>query len=312
MSDAQPPAPDGVRTLDELITRLRQLRSWSGLGYHEVHRRVAELRQPRGIPEGLVYNTVYRCFQPGRSRLDVELVVDVARVLLGDDALAAQWRSAYQVVTGLATEAEIVSVSWRLPDEPGVFTGRLAELEVLLAPDAAPVVARELEATVCWMAERPLEPRDRRPPVALLRVPGRGDDDGDGRALRGLDSLLSIVQMPAGVPVGTLAIGRAGAINAALLAAAILALGDPALAQALAAWRAQRSAAVAENQVVIANSTATVADFAWSKPSRVNRNAMTAVANTSKKPSTHRCTSHQRQYSTIDRCVCSPHMRPAA
>lgn len=141
MSAANPPAPDGVRTLDELITRLRQLRSWSGLGYHEVHRRVAELRQPRGIPERLVYNTVYRCFQPGRSRLDVELVVDIARVLLGDDALAAQWRSAYQVVTGLATEAEIVSVSSRLPDEPGVFTGRRAELEALLAPDAAPVVA---------------------------------------------------------------------------------------------------------------------------------------------------------------------------
>ena len=65
-------------------------------------------------------------------------------------------------------------------------------------------------------------------------------------ALQGLDSLLSIVQMPAGVPVGTLAIGRAGAVNAALLAAAILALEDPALAAALAAWRARQTAAVAE------------------------------------------------------------------
>jgi 5-(carboxyamino)imidazole ribonucleotide mutase len=55
--------------------------------------------------------------------------------------------------------------------------------------------------------------------------------------LQGLDSLLSIVQMPAGVPVGTLAIGRAGAVNAALLAAAILALADPAIAAALDAWR---------------------------------------------------------------------------
>jgi 5-(carboxyamino)imidazole ribonucleotide mutase len=66
------------------------------------------------------------------------------------------------------------------------------------------------------------------------------------RALRGLDSLLSIVQMPGGVPVGTLAIGRAGAINAALLAAAILALQDAAVARALAAWRAAHSAAVPE------------------------------------------------------------------
>jgi 5-(carboxyamino)imidazole ribonucleotide mutase len=63
-------------------------------------------------------------------------------------------------------------------------------------------------------------------------------------ALAGVDSLLSIVQMPGGVPVGTLAIGRAGAVNAALLAAAILALGDPALAGRLQAWRAAQTARV--------------------------------------------------------------------
>jgi 5-(carboxyamino)imidazole ribonucleotide mutase len=66
------------------------------------------------------------------------------------------------------------------------------------------------------------------------------------RALAGQDSLLSIVQMPAGAPVGTLAIGEPGAVNAALLAAAILALGDPALAERLEAWRAARTQAVAE------------------------------------------------------------------
>jgi 5-(carboxyamino)imidazole ribonucleotide mutase len=65
-------------------------------------------------------------------------------------------------------------------------------------------------------------------------------------ALKGMDSLLSIVQMPAGIPVGTLAIGRAGAVNAALLAAAILALSDPALSERLAAWRRAQSEAVAE------------------------------------------------------------------
>ena len=69
----------------------------------------------------------------------------------------------------------------------------------------------------------------------------------ESRALSGWDSLLSIVQMPAGVPVGTLAIGRAGAANAALLAAGVLALGDPALAARLEAWRDARSAAVAEH-----------------------------------------------------------------
>lgn len=66
------------------------------------------------------------------------------------------------------------------------------------------------------------------------------------KALSGMDSLLSIVQMPAGIPVGTLAIGEAGAKNAALLAAAILALGDEDLSERLQDWRAQRSAAVAE------------------------------------------------------------------
>ena len=75
-------------------------------------------------------------------------------------------------------------------------------------------------------------------PLPVLGVPV------ESRALQGLDSLLSIVQMPGGVPVGTLAIGRAGAINAALLAAAILALHDPAVAGALDAWRAARTAAV--------------------------------------------------------------------
>lgn len=66
------------------------------------------------------------------------------------------------------------------------------------------------------------------------------------RALSGQDSLLSIVQMPAGIPVGTLAIGKAGAINAALLAAAVLALGDEEIADRLDEWRARQSAAVAE------------------------------------------------------------------
>ena len=68
----------------------------------------------------------------------------------------------------------------------------------------------------------------------------------ESRALAGVDSLYSMVQMPAGVPVGTLAIGKAGAINAALLAASVLALNDPSLAGRLAAWRKRQTDAVAE------------------------------------------------------------------
>ena len=66
------------------------------------------------------------------------------------------------------------------------------------------------------------------------------------KALKGMDSLLSIVQMPAGVPTGTLAIGEPGATNAGILAAAILALSDEDLSQRLQAWRAAKTAAVAE------------------------------------------------------------------
>jgi 5-(carboxyamino)imidazole ribonucleotide mutase len=77
-------------------------------------------------------------------------------------------------------------------------------------------------------------------PLPVLGVPV------ESKALHGQDSLLSIVQMPAGIPVGTLAIGKAGAVNAALLAAAILALNDPALASRLDAWRDAQTSRVAE------------------------------------------------------------------
>jgi len=69
----------------------------------------------------------------------------------------------------------------------------------------------------------------------------------ESQALSGMDSLLSIVQMPAGVPVGTLAIGKAGAVNAGLLAAAILATGDAALGERIAAWRQAQTDAVADS-----------------------------------------------------------------
>jgi 5-(carboxyamino)imidazole ribonucleotide mutase len=77
-------------------------------------------------------------------------------------------------------------------------------------------------------------------PLPVLGVPV------ESRVLKGQDSLLSIVQMPPGIPVGTLAIGHAGAVNAALLAAAVLALSDPDLAERLDDWRAAQTAQVAE------------------------------------------------------------------
>jgi 5-(carboxyamino)imidazole ribonucleotide mutase len=79
--------------------------------------------------------------------------------------------------------------------------------------------------------------------AAKTRIPVLGVPV-QSKALSGMDSLLSIVQMPAGIPVGTLAIGRAGAINAALLAAAMLATTDDALAKRLEAWRAKQTADV--------------------------------------------------------------------
>ncbi|SFL23901.1 5-(carboxyamino)imidazole ribonucleotide mutase [Methylobacterium pseudosasicola] len=81
--------------------------------------------------------------------------------------------------------------------------------------------------------------------AAMTRLPVFGVPV-ESKALSGQDSLLSIVQMPAGIPVGTLAIGRAGSVNAALLAAAVLALSDPGLAERLDAWRAAQTASVAE------------------------------------------------------------------
>lgn len=69
----------------------------------------------------------------------------------------------------------------------------------------------------------------------------------ESQALKGMDSLLSIVQMPGGVPVGTLAIGKAGAVNAGLLAASVLGLADPALTARLDAWRARQTGNVAES-----------------------------------------------------------------
>ena len=128
---------------------------------------------------------------------------------------------------GVAYEARIVSAH-RTPDRLTAFAkGAAAEgFKVIVAGAGG---AAHLPGMVAAMTHLP-----------VLGVPI------ESRALKGQDSLLSIVQMPAGIPVGTLAIGEAGATNAGLLAAAILATADPALAGRLRAFRAAQTESVAE------------------------------------------------------------------
>ena len=127
----------------------------------------------------------------------------------------------------VAWEARVVSAH-RTPDRLVAFSrGARAEgFKVIIAGAGG---AAHLPGMVAAMTELP-----------VLGVPVKS------KALKGLDSLLSIVQMPGGVPVGTLAIGEAGATNAGLLAAQILALSDDALAGRLAKWRADLTASVVE------------------------------------------------------------------
>ncbi|WP_337997199.1 5-(carboxyamino)imidazole ribonucleotide mutase [Oleispirillum naphthae] len=127
---------------------------------------------------------------------------------------------------GVACESRIVSAH-RTPDRMADYAkgARQRGLKVIIAGAGG---AAHLPGMTAAMTSLP-----------VLGVPVQS------HALHGLDSLLSIVQMPGGVPVGTLAIGKAGAINAALLAAAILGLSDPAIAAALDAWRARQTDAVA-------------------------------------------------------------------
>jgi 5-(carboxyamino)imidazole ribonucleotide mutase len=126
---------------------------------------------------------------------------------------------------GVAYETRIVSAH-RTPDRLREYatTARARGLNVIIA--GAGGAAHLPGMCAAWTA------------LPVLGVPI------ESHALKGQDSLLSIVQMPAGIPVGTLAIGRAGAVNAALLAASILALHDAALAERLDAVRAEQTAAV--------------------------------------------------------------------
>nr|WP_187275382.1 5-(carboxyamino)imidazole ribonucleotide mutase [Methylobacterium sp. E-025] len=150
-------------------------------------------------------------------------------IIMGSQSDWATMRHAAETLDalGVAHDARIVSAH-RTPDRLVAFAkgAKAAGFQVVIAGAGG---AAHLPGMAAAMTSLP-----------VFGVPV------ESKALSGQDSLLSIVQMPAGIPVGTLAIGRAGAVNAALLAAAVLALSDDDLAARLDAWRAAQTASVAE------------------------------------------------------------------
>jgi 5-(carboxyamino)imidazole ribonucleotide mutase len=149
-------------------------------------------------------------------------------IIMGSQSDWDTLRHAADTLTALAVpfETRIVSAH-RTPDRMADYakTARDRGLRVIIAGAGG---AAHLPGMTAAMTTLP-----------VLGVPVQS------HALNGMDSLLSIVQMPGGIPVGTLAIGKAGAINAALLAASILGLSDPAIATALDDWRTRQTEAVA-------------------------------------------------------------------
>jgi 5-(carboxyamino)imidazole ribonucleotide mutase len=153
-------------------------------------------------------------------------------IIMGSQSDWATMRHAADMLDrlGIAYEAKIVSAH-RTPDRLVAFAkgAKAAGFQVIIAGAGG---AAHLPGMAASMT-----------PLPVFGVPV------ESKALSGQDSLLSIVQMPAGIPVGTLAIGKAGAANAALLAAAVLALSDPALAARLEKFRAEQTSSVAETPV---------------------------------------------------------------
>jgi len=150
-------------------------------------------------------------------------------IIMGSQSDWATMRHAAETLTalGIQHEARIVSAH-RTPERLYAFAkgAKGAGFKVIIAGAGG---AAHLPGMAASLTELP-----------VFGVPV------ESKALSGVDSLYSIVQMPAGIPVGTLAIGKPGAINAALLAASVLALNDASLATRLAAWRKQQTEAVSE------------------------------------------------------------------
>ncbi len=150
-------------------------------------------------------------------------------IIMGSQSDWATMRHAAETLDALGVgHRDLIVSAHRTPDRLVAFAkgARAAGHRIVIAGAGA---AAHLPGMVASMT-----------PLPVFGVPV------ETHALGGQDSLYSIVQMPAGIPVGTLAIGRAGAVNAALLAAAVLALSDAGLAERLDAYRARQSAGVAE------------------------------------------------------------------
>jgi tetratricopeptide (TPR) repeat protein len=116
------------------------------MSYRTIHRELVRVRAIRGVPEQPVLNTVYRVFQPGRVRVDADLIVDIAQLLVGDEEAAEEWRQACWVVAGLGSAAAIVSVADTWPADLPAFTGRQADLQKLVAPQGDPRSERTIWA----------------------------------------------------------------------------------------------------------------------------------------------------------------------
>ncbi|MDT7952321.1 MAG: 5-(carboxyamino)imidazole ribonucleotide mutase [Acetobacteraceae bacterium] len=155
------------------------------------------------------------------------MALPLVAVIMGSQSDWPTMRHAAETLERLGVEHEVAIVSaHRTPDRLAAFArgARDRGFQVIIA--GAGGAAHLPGMCASWTT------------LPVLGVPVRSE------ALSGLDSLLSIVQMPGGVPVGTLAIGRAGAVNAGLLAASILSLADPALAERLAAHKLAQTEAV--------------------------------------------------------------------
>src|SRR6478609_4821060 len=172
--------------------------------------------------------TLYSAYAFGFPKRIDRMTAPIA-IIMGSQSDWETMRHAAETLAGLGVpfEKRIVSAH-RTPDRLFAFAkgAKAAGFKVIIAGAGG---AAHLPGMAAALTELP-----------VFGVPV------ESRALSGVDSLHSIVQMPAGIPVGTLAIGKAGAINAALLAAAVLALNDPALSGRLAAWRKAQTDAVAE------------------------------------------------------------------
>ncbi len=165
---------------------------------------------------------------PGNKKI-TSAINPVVGVIMGSQSDWETMRHATEILEelGVAAEVRIVSAH-RTPDRLYVYakTARDRGLKVIIAGAGG---AAHLPGMAASMT-----------PLPVFGVPI------ESKALKGMDSLLSIVQMPGGIPVGTLAVGPAGAKNAGLLAAAVIALGTPDVAGALDRWRATQTEAVAE------------------------------------------------------------------